>query len=118
MRGFDDTGSWGQSWAWGVPLIVATVVVRVLGLVVIRAAFARAFARHMPGRVAHMMRFSLRMGAAALLATVLHIIQAAVWAGAYVLLGALQALNGLILFGLTAAFLYGMVQHGWPGRSP
>ncbi|WP_198373620.1 hypothetical protein [Roseomonas rosulenta] len=152
MTGFDDIGSWSRSWAWGVPLIVATVVVHVLGLVLIRAGIARAFAHRMPDRAAHMVRFAVGMGVAVLLTTVLHIIQAAVWAAAYVLLGAaptirqamlysinamtayghtvvylapdlqmlgaLQALNGLILFGLTTAFLYGMVQYGWPERSP
>jgi hypothetical protein len=30
------------------------------------------------------------------------------------LMGALEALNGLILFGLTTAFLYGMIQRAWP----
>jgi hypothetical protein len=30
------------------------------------------------------------------------------------LMGALEALNGLILFGLTTAFLYGMIQRVWP----
>lgn len=30
------------------------------------------------------------------------------------LMGALEALNGLILFGLTTAFMYGMIQRVWP----
>ena len=30
------------------------------------------------------------------------------------LMGALEALNGMILFGLTTAFLYGMIQRVWP----
>jgi hypothetical protein len=30
------------------------------------------------------------------------------------LLGALEALNGIMLFGLTAAFMYGMIQLVWP----
>jgi hypothetical protein len=147
-----DIGSWSHSWAWGVPLIVATVVVHVLGLVVIRAGFARAFARRQSHRGEHMLRFAAVTGAAVLITTILHVVQAAVWAFAYVaigalpssrsamlyslnamtayghinvflapqwqLLGALQALNGLILFGLSTAFLYGMIQYGWPGRNP
>lgn len=152
MSEIHDIGSWSDSWAWGVPLIVATVVVHVLGLVVIRAGFARAFARRAAPRGEHMMRFALVTGVAVLLTTCLHVVQAAVWAAAYValgalpstrsamlyslnamtayghinvflaphwqLLGALQALNGLILFGLSTAFLYGMIQYGWPGRTP
>jgi len=35
------------------------------------------------------------------------------------LMGALEALNGLLLFGLTTAFLYAHVQRVWPvGRDP
>ncbi len=30
------------------------------------------------------------------------------------LMGALEALNGMLLFGLTTAFLYGMIQRVWP----
>jgi hypothetical protein len=30
------------------------------------------------------------------------------------LMGALEALNGIILFGLTTAFIYGMIQRVWP----
>lgn len=31
------------------------------------------------------------------------------------LMGALEALNGMILFGLTTAFLYGTIREVWPG---
>jgi hypothetical protein len=30
------------------------------------------------------------------------------------LMGALEALNGMLLFGLTTAFLYGIIQRVWP----
>jgi hypothetical protein len=33
------------------------------------------------------------------------------------LLGAIEALNGCLLFGLTTAFLFGMIQKVWLGRS-
>jgi hypothetical protein len=29
-------------------------------------------------------------------------------------MGAVEALNGMLLFGLTTAFLYGMLQRVWP----
>jgi hypothetical protein len=32
------------------------------------------------------------------------------------LMGALEALNGMLLFGLTTAFLYGILQRVWPAR--
>jgi hypothetical protein len=95
-----------------------------------------------------MSMFAVVMGVTALLATVLHGIEAATWATAYRLLGALpdsksamlyslsaitsyghanlfleeqwqlmgalEALNGMLLFGLTTAFLFAMIQKVWP----
>jgi len=83
-----------------------------------------------------------------LLATILHGVEAAAWAAAYRLLGALpntrsamlyslsamtsyghanlfleeqwqlmgalEALNGMLLFGLTTAFLFALIQRVWP----
>jgi hypothetical protein len=88
------------------------------------------------------------MGGTALLATLLHGIEGAIWALAYrflgalpnfrtamlysisamtayghanlylqehwQLMGALEALNGMLLFGLTTAFLFAMIQRAWP----
>jgi hypothetical protein len=34
------------------------------------------------------------------------------------LLGAIEAVNGLILFGLTTAFLFAAIQQAWPLRRP
>ncbi|MBR0672146.1 hypothetical protein [Neoroseomonas soli] len=145
-----DIGYWSRSWVFGVPLIALTVVVHVIGLSLIRVAFARAFGRRDMRRAASTLRFAVVMGAATALVTLLHVVQGAIWAAAYVLLGALpdpheamlyslgamtayghaavflapawqmlgalEALNGLILFGLTTAFLYGMIQQAWPGH--
>jgi len=92
--------------------------------------------------------FTAVMGAAALLATILHAIEGIIWAVAYRLLGALpdnktamlyslsamtsyghanialephwqmmgalEALNGMLLFGLTTAFLFAMITEVWP----
>jgi len=139
--------SWDANWGWGIPLIILNVslhvtalgfiyanIVKVVGLVKIRRGVISTF--------------SVVMGIAALFVTVLHGIEATVWAGVYVLvgalpngrsamlysvgaitsyghanlflaerwqvLGALEALNGMILFGLTTAMLYGMIQRAWP----
>ncbi|HEY1432292.1 MAG TPA: hypothetical protein VGF39_11805 [Stellaceae bacterium] len=106
---------WGTSWAWGgqAPQL-------------------------------YIFLFTMIMAVAVLLATALHALEAAAWAGAYFLLGAvsdaksaaryslkamtthgnesisleqhwqmmgaLEALNGMLLFGLTTAFLFGMIQ--------
>ena len=92
--------------------------------------------------------FAAVVTATVLLLTVLHGLEAAVWTGAYValgalgdkhsamlyslsamttyghegfsldprwrLMGALEALNGVILFGLTTAFLFSVLQGNWP----
>lgn len=142
--------SWGSSWAFGAPLMVVTVVVHVLGLGLIRSAFHTAFQRRgwlLRGPLVH---FAVVMSATVSLVTILHVLQAALWASCYVLigamptvhmamlysigamtsyghaavfldphwqmLGAMEALNGAILLGLTTAFLYTMIQQALPGR--
>ncbi len=136
----DDALVWDGNWAWSLPLIVVTVIVHTLGMVYITTGIIRA-AHHVSHRL-HM--FSLLIGAATLLAIALHALEAGIWAGVYVavgalpdgksavlyslnamtsyghehvslaahwqLMGALEALNGMILFGLTTAFLYGMIR--------
>jgi hypothetical protein len=137
---------WSADWAWGLPLIVLTVVIHVLGLGLIGQVAlgvpCAIFQRRYPTAV-----FAAVVGAATLLATCLHGIEAAIWAGAYRLLGALpdqrsamlfslnaltsyghaslslksqwellgamEALNGWLLFGLSTAFLFGMIVKVW-----
>jgi hypothetical protein len=143
--------AWSNNWAWGLPLIVVTVLAHAFGLIVMRRAV--------------ILRLSLTLGArrsgvalaaiivtTVLLLTFLHAIEAAAWAIAYValgarpdfasaalyslsamttyghadiflaqhwqLMGALEALNGMMLFGLTTAFLFAVLQNHWhaPGR--
>jgi hypothetical protein len=134
---------WGADWAWGLPLIVATVLIHVLGLGVIGKRAARV-----PGRTIERRHptsvFVMVMGATTLLVIILHALEAAIWAAAYRLLGALpdnksamlyslnaitsyghtnlnleehwhlmgalEALNGWLLFGLTTAFLFGILE--------
>ena len=146
-----DFGSWGQSWAIGTPLIVLTVVVHVLGLGLIRSAFHRAFQRTDPLIRRPMPHFVVVMSLTVTLVTLLHVLQAAIWAASLLLtgamptahgailyslgamttfghatvyldphwqmLGALEALNGVILVGLSTAFLYSMIQQTLPGRN-
>src|SRR5277367_802923 len=142
-----DVGAWNTNWAWSLPLIVLNLVIHVIGLglnnesVVRFLSVATEHRRFMPA-------FAVVMGIAALLATVLHGIEAATWAAAYrlfgalpdtksamlyslsamtsyghanlfleeqwQLMGALEALNGMLLFGLTTAFLFAMIQKVWP----
>jgi hypothetical protein len=139
-------GAWEANWAWGVPLIVLTSVVHVLGLGLINERIVLALRGRMDRRYSTLL-FAVAMSVAVLLATILHAFEAAVWAAAYVLLralpdfraamlysvsalttyghasalladrwkmlGALEALNGMLLFGLSTAFLFAMIQEIW-----
>jgi hypothetical protein len=134
---------WGADWAWGLPLIVATVLIHVLGLGVIGRRAARVPSRTIERRHPTS-AFVMVMGATTLLVTILHALEAIIWGAAYRLLralpdnksamlyslnaitsyghtnlnleehwqlmGALEALNGWLLFGLTTAFLFGMLE--------
>lgn len=142
-----DVGVWKANWAWGLPLIVLSVVIHVIGLGLINESVVRILAGAIEGR-RFIPKFALVMGLVALSATILHGIEATTWAGAYLLLGAipdtksamlyslsamtsyghaslfleqqwqlmgaLEALNGALLFGLTTAFLFAMIQKVWP----
>jgi len=142
-----DAGSWSANWAWSLPLIVLNVVIHVIGLGLINESIVRVLSGATERR-RFMSVFAVVMGIAALLATALHGIEAATWAAAYRLLGALpdtksailyslsamtsyghanlfleeqwqlmgalEALNGMLMFGLTTAFLFAMIQKVWP----
>jgi len=143
----DNALSWDGNWAWALPLIVLNLVLHVVGLGLINTRMMRALGPLRAHRDFFVV-FVLVMGGAALSATVLHSLEAAIWAAAYQalgavpdgraamlyslnaitayghttlelaphwqLMGALEALNGLLLFGLTTAFLYGHLQRVWP----
>ena len=140
-------GTWTGDWAWSLPLIVLTVIIHVCGLAVIGERVVEALGESVDRR-RFMLKFALVMGVTSLLATVLHGIEGAIWAAAYLflgalpdartamlysisamtayghaalflkdrwqLMGALEALNGMLLFGLTTAFLFAMIQRAWP----
>ena len=138
--------TWGVDWAWGVPLIVLIVVIHVAGLGVIKLKAFSASSRTARRRH-HRTASMVIIGTATLSATLLHAIEAFLWAFAYVLLnalpdfrtamlyslnamtsyghtnldladrwqvmGALEALNGWLLFGLTTAFLFAVIDRVW-----
>lgn len=138
---------WLGDWAWSLPMIVLTVVIHVCGLALIGGKFVSVLSDTLNNR-SFMPKFAVVIGGTALLATLLHGIEAAIWAVAYRFLGALpdnrsamlyslnamttyghanlylkdhwqlmgslEALNGMLLFGLTTAFLFAMIQRIWP----
>jgi hypothetical protein len=136
---------WSFDWSWGLPLLVFTVVIHVCAFVLMVKALVRKV-RPGKGVGHFIVAIALTaLGAAALhgleAATwaILYI-----WVGAlpdahaamlyslsaitsyghsnifledrWRLLGAIEAMNGLILFGLTTAFLFAAIEEVWPVR--
>jgi hypothetical protein len=141
----DEKASWRLDWAWGLPLILLTVILHAFGLVSIRekavAIHARMSARkHISSTAAAV----VIIGGVTVLATLLHGAEAGLWALIYLfigalqdpasavlyslgalttyghqsvflephwrLLGAIEALNGWLLFGLSTAFLFSLLE--------
>jgi hypothetical protein len=142
-----DAPAWGADWAWGVPLILLTVVFHAYCL----SRIVENVSARLDGKYAleHFLSTPiLIVGGTALAATILHGLEGAVWAVLYRLLGAspdlqsavlysleamtsyghenlflaphwrmlgaLEALSGWILFGLTTAFLFAVIHRAWP----
>lgn len=141
--------AWTADWVWGFPLIMITVIIHVLGLERIsqRAVALHAYLKKQGQPTVSAVTV---IGGATLLATLLHGIEAAIWATAYLLigslpdvrsamlyslgalttyghqsvyledhwrlLGALEALNGWLLFGLSTAFLFWLMQEVSPKK--
>jgi hypothetical protein len=146
----DDALAWDGNWAWSLPLILVTVILHVIGMVFINERVVGAM-RRLKAHRGFIFVFALTMGSATVAATILHAIEAGMWAGMYwildalpdgksallyslgamttygherfdlaahwQLMGALEALNGMMLFGLTTAFLYGMIREILAERS-
>ena len=138
---------WNGDWGWALPLIVVNVILHVLGLGFVNARVIQALSFFKDNRN-YLTIFALVMGVTTLVVTILHGIEACIWAFAYLglgaladyrsaflyslnaitsyghtdlnlaahwqLMGALEALNGMLLLGLTTAFLYGLIQRVWP----
>jgi hypothetical protein len=134
---------WSDSWAWGVPLIVLTVIGHSLALFGARHRIIVALARCSSDE-SFSLGFALTIGAVVLYITILIAAEAALWANVYVLigavsdiahgmlysleamttfghadvyltprwqfLGALEALNGVILLGLSTAFIFSVLR--------
>lgn len=141
-----DVATWSADWAWSLPLIVLTVVFHVFGLSVIRGWIDRTMPYIEKQRRFYAPR-RWAIGGVALCITVLHSLEAALWATTFLFLGALpsaraamlyslnamtafghvnvylpdrwqlmgslEALNGWILFGLSTAFLFALIQRVW-----
>ena len=141
----------GVNWAWGLSLIALTIAIHATGAVMIAVVGLRirvrveirnlGFWRVIPMVIGG-------VGAVGLLLAVLHGIEAAIWAAAYVwlgalvspndailysldsmttrgasglmlephwqIMGALEAANGMLLFGISTAYIFTVMLQWWP----
>ena len=102
----DDVVAWSASWAWSLPLIVLNVTFHVIGLGIIHSKGVQILSvvkdhRHF------LSMFALVMGVTAILVTVLHALEAGIWAAAFRLLGALPDGKSAILYSLGALTTFG-----------
>jgi len=101
-----DALSWNGNWAWALPLIVLNLILHVVGLGVINTHVARTLGPLRQGRNFFTV-YVLVMGLVALSATVLHALEATIWAAAYRLLGAVSDGRAALLYSLNAITSYG-----------
>jgi hypothetical protein len=97
---------WSSDWAWSLPIIVMTVVIHSYGLGEVDKRVASILDRNgqhrLPSRIS-----VLVMGGTALCATILHGFEAAIWAAAFLLLGAVPDRPSAMLYSLGAMTTYG-----------
>jgi hypothetical protein len=131
---------WGADWVWGLPLIVATAMIHVSGLGFIKRRVDRQIGyvwKHQALSIGGITLYiALLLGLEVLIwamafqhlgalpdkrTAMLYSLNALTAFGhtdvtlerRWQLLGALEALNGSILFGLSTAYLFGLVQRIW-----
>ena len=79
---------WYTNWLWSLPLVVLTVVIHVIGLEFIDVKFVETLRLRMnTGRFR--LLFATARSMAVVAVTVLHFIEAVIWAAVYRYLGAL-----------------------------
>ena len=138
---------WTSDWEFGLPLAVATMVFHVVIFLLITRALVPEVAAIRGGHYRFIGSVGLLAIVAATLHGLEALAWAwlYVWLGAlpdfniatlyslgamtsyghaqvflekqWMLLGAIEAVNGLILFGLTTAFFFAAIQKAWPGRA-
>ena len=138
-------------WTWGLSLIVLTIAIHAIGVVVMALVGLRIRARLDNRRLGPRYVIPIVIGlvaAVGLLLAVLHGIEAAIWAAAYVwlgalaspldailysvdsmstrgasgltlqghwrMMGALEAVDGMLLFGISTAYIFAVMQSYWP----
>ena len=138
------------NWAWGLSLIALTIALHTMGVVMMAVAGLRIRARLETRNLGFGRTILIVIGVvgtAGLLLAMLHGIEAAIWAAAYVwlgalslpkdailysvdsmttrgasglmlerhwqMMGALEAANGMLLFGISTAYIFAVMQVYW-----
>ncbi len=143
--------TWSSDWLWGLPLMVGTTIVHIIGMGFISRQILKKFPDRIEKSKHHQAVFVLAMSLMTWFAITLHGAEAAMWAlafrllgavpnaqlamlyslnavtsyghesinlaGHWRLMGALEALNGWLLFGLTTAFMFGTIEKLWSKRA-
>ena len=139
------------NWTWGLSLVALTIAIHAAGVVGLALVIVRIRGGLENGRLGLRYVIPIVIGlvaAAGLLLAMLHGIEAAIWAAAYVwvgaldspldailysvdsmstlggsgltlqghwrMMGALEAANGVLLFGISTAYIFAMMQSCWP----
>lgn len=97
---------WSSDWIWSLPLIVLTVMLHTYSLGQLRHLVSMILKLHGNRNLADVVSLSV-VGGTALCATILHGIEAAVWAAAYFLLNALPDRKIAMLYSLGAMTTFG-----------
>lgn len=98
--------AWSNNWAWGLPLIVVTVLVHAFGLLLIRDQVVLPLPLILRARRSSVVLAALT-AITVLMLTLLHAAEAGAWAGAYVALGAQPDVASAMLYSLSAMTSYG-----------
>jgi hypothetical protein len=144
------TPTWISSWAWGLPLIALTLMIHVAAIVVLAIVLIRVgpyLENRKGGRLSTTLLTITIIGLVGLALAILHGLEAAIWAVAYLLLGALatsaeamlysmdsfttrgesgfqlqshwrlmgalEAADGVLLFGISTAFIFAVIDNAW-----
>jgi hypothetical protein len=139
------------NWTWGLSLIVLTIAIHSIGMVMMALVSLRIRDRIANRRLGLRYMIPIVIGLVAstgLLLAILHGIEAAIWAAAYLwlgaldsplnailysvdsmstrgasglvlqahwrMMGALEAVDGMLLFGISTAYIFALMQAYWP----
>src|SRR5690242_20541478 len=101
-----ESAAWAADWAWGVPIVVANVLMHVVGLNLIGLFVLGEYIRILRRR-SDFADFVAVVGVTALLTISLHALESATWAAAYLLLGAIGDEQTAMLYSLGAMTTFG-----------